>query len=432
MRKRLLLLCILLTLSLVGYKSYRHYYKNSKRPDVSVAGFVDMADGLGRQSVEIIQTLKKKFDVHFQNTRDTYYKDVPKKLHKTLKKRNRPQGKVVIYEDTIMQLEEPLIKTFSKTYEKQVRIAYSMFETSKLSPVFVERLHKYFDAIVVPDPYHVKAYKDSGVTLPIFVIPLGLNLDPFFSTQLKKKPNSPFVFANFSSCEDRKNFPLLVKAFANAFGNRSDVSLLINARRGFDTEIAAVKKVIAEENLTNVTFNINKVSKDVYLENFKSIDCYVSLSKGEGFSIQPREAMALGVPCIVSDNTAQSTICKSQLVKSVASNIIESPIYELFKEDDFGNNYNVDLEEATNALLDVYNNYERYLKLSKEARTWCSKYRFESLEKQYFTLVKPRKIVFGTEDNITENQITTTSKELIEKYKSIYPKLKITCEHTAY
>ncbi|PCI91357.1 hypothetical protein COB11_08495 [Candidatus Aerophobetes bacterium] len=432
MRKRLLFLCIFLTLSLVCYKFYQHHYKNTKRPDVSVAGFVDMADGLGRHSVEIIETLKKKFDVHFQNTRDTFYKDVPKNLHKTLKRRNRPQGKVVIYEDTIMEPEASLIKTFSKTYEKQVRIAYTMFESSRLSPVFVERLHKYFDAVVVPDPYNVKVYKDSGVTLPIFVIPLGLNLDPFFDAKLKEKPNSPFVFANFSSCENRKNSPLLVQAFANAFGNRKDVTLLINARRGFDTEISAVKKVIEDEKLTNVTFNINKVSKDVYVENFKSIDCYVSLSKGEGFSIQPREAMALGVPCIVSDNTAQSTICNSHLVKSVASEIIDSPVYELFVESDFGSNFNVDLVEATNALLDVYQNYEKYLSLSKMAREWCSKYRYENLERLYFTLVKPKHLVFGTEDSITENKITTTSKELIEKYKSIYPKLKITCEHTTY
>lgn len=424
MRYRLLFLCLFVTLIFGGYKFYRHHYKNVKRPEVTVAGFVDMADGLGRQSVEIIQTLKKKFDVHFQNTRDTHYKDVPKKLHKTLKNRKRPQGKIVIYEDTIMQLEEPLMKTFSKKFDPQVRIAYSMFETSRLSSVFVERLHKYFDAVVVPDPYHVKTYQESGVQLPIFVIPLGLNLDPFFNSEIKSKANHPFVFANFSSCENRKNFPLLIKAFSKAFGNSPEVMLRINARRGFDSEIAEVKRVIEEEGLTNVKFTVEKVSSQDYLKNFKSIDCYVSLSKGEGFSIQPREAMALGIPCVVSNNTAQSTICQSQLVRSVESKRVESPVYELFEERDFGENYNVDLEEASAAMLDVYKQYSKYLENREKARNWCSQYRYENLEKLYFTLVKPKAILLGTDNTINEDTITTTSESIIEKYKAIYPHLK--------
>ena len=60
-----------------------------------------------------------------------------------------------------------------------------------------------------------------------------------------------------------------------------------------------------------------------YIEFISTFDCYVNLSKGEGFSIPPRESLALGIPCIISDNTAHKTICDSGLVLPVTSKILQ-------------------------------------------------------------------------------------------------------------
>lgn len=426
MKKLLIILTAALVIPSCFIPNIRKYaHKNLIYPDVTVAGFIQMADGMGRQSVEIINVLKDYFDVHFAKTRDfNILSDVPKHILKIIKDRKRPSGKVIIFEDTLSEPEKCLKDVFNKPRKNQIRLAYSMFETSKIPQDFVNKIQLYFDAVIVADPYNVKTYKDSGVTAPIFVLPLGLDLTNFLEAPLKSEKHSPFVFANFSTCENRKNHLVMIRAFAKAFGNREDVILKINARRGIEPEITLVQEEIEKLGLKNVFFTINCLDKADYLKNFQSIDCYVNFSKGEGFSIQPREAMALGIPVIVSDNTAQSTICRSNLVKSIPSTIEEKAIYESFPSDDYGNNFNICLEDAVLAFQEVFENYEEHLKYAQERREWAKQYEFKSLTPIYKTLVKPKKIILGNEDFLSEDLLITKSETLYNKYLKLYPNLK--------
>ena len=416
------LIFIILIFAIHHSRRYLHHHVIS--PDVTVAGFIQMADGLGRQSVELIDSLKEKFDVHFQKTRPTNWQDTPPYLRSLIQDQSRPLGKVVIFEEALSSPGPLVSKIFNKKKPNQVWLAYSMFETSKIPNAFVDNIQNHFDAVIVPDPYLIEVYKNSGVTKPIFFLPLGLDLNPFINAPLKSKKNTPFVFANFSSCEGRKNHLMMIRAFHQAFGDRDDVLLKINARRGSKEEIAAVLKEIKQLNLHNVTLTINPVDNPTYLKNFLAIDCYVSLSKGEGFSIQPREAMALGIPVIVSDNTAQSTICKSGLAKVVPSPIEEKAVYECFAQEDYGNFFNVHLEDAAKAMLDMFNHYDNYLNRSMEAREWVKQYQYSQLQPIYNTVVKPKRLILGNENLLTDNLLMTTSTELYQKYLKIHPQLK--------
>jgi glycosyltransferase involved in cell wall biosynthesis len=404
---------------------YKYAHRNFIYPDVTVAGFIQMADGMGRQSVELIDVLKDDFDVHFMKTRFIHnLRDVPTRIHSILQDRKRPTGKVVIFEETLSEPEECFKKVFSTLRSNQIRLAYSMFETSKLPQEYVQKIEKYFDGVIVADAYNVKTYRDSGVTVPIFVLPLGLDLDMLMQAPLKSTRHTPFVFGNFSTCENRKNHLLLIRAFAKAFGNREDVLLKINARRGIEPETTLVKEEIEKLHLTNVLFTINAVDKAHYLENFESIDCYVNFSKGEGFSIQPREAMAMGIPCVLSDNTAQSTICHSNLIKSVPSTLAEKAIYESFTAPDYGDNFNTSLDDAAAALEEMFEHYEDYLQKAPQLREWVHQYEFKHLAPLYKSLVKPKKLVLGQQDLLTEECLVTTSETLYKKYLKLYPHLK--------
>jgi len=415
----------LLLIGLLSTFGYRYLYKYVLIPDVTVAGFVRMGDGLGKQSVELVKILKDDFDVHFQKTRSEFCKDeVPRELFPILRNKQRPLGKVVVFEDTLARPLACFEKTFHAMRNKQIRLTYSMFETSKIPPSFVHKLHTYFDAVVVPDSYNTVAYKASGVNLPMFCLPLGIDLDPFVQAPLKKKKNTPFVFASFGSCEARKNYITTIRAFAKVFGNRSDVVLKINARRGPPPEVIAVAQEIGRLGLDNVVFSVGPVSEEQYLKNFQEIDCYVSLSKGEGFSIPPREAMALGIPCIVSDQTAQSTICQSGLVRSVPANILEKAHYETLPDDDYGDFFTVTIDDAAEAFLDMFENYESYLAKGAKARQWATAYESKRLSTLYLSLIKPKKITLGTVNEITEEGLITDSLSLYNKYLKLYPHLR--------
>ena len=52
-----------------------------------------------------------------------------------------------------------------------------MFESSKIPNEWANILNNYFDIVVVPDSYLIEIYKNSGVNLPIFVLPLSISIE---------------------------------------------------------------------------------------------------------------------------------------------------------------------------------------------------------------------------------------------------------------
>ncbi|MGE5195964.1 MAG: glycosyltransferase [Anaerolineae bacterium] len=392
---------------------YRHV-----QPHLSVVGFIKMADGLGRQSVELISALKDDICISFIPSRKSNLKDIPKDTREIVAQKYRRQGKVLFFEDCLWLPGGAFYKKLSSPKkEDQIRISYSMFESTKIPSEWVVILNTYFDAVAVPDKFLIDIYKNCGVTIPIFTLPLGLNIDPLLKMPLKRSRGHPMTFANFSVCDDRKNQLTLVRAFVKAFGkNNQNVRLLINCRRSDDKKIAeAIRREIEEEGLYNVIFSELCLEKDAYLKLFQTVDCYVSLSKGEGFSIQPREAMALGIPVIATSNTAQKTICESNLVRSVASNIRVPASYP-WTNATYGHSFDCEIEDAAQALLDVFEHYDLYLQKAEQSRNWAGQYDYKNLKPFYKTLINPQEVILGEKNQITENALFTDSKELYEKY----------------
>lgn len=386
---------------------------------LKIYGVVKMGDGIGRQSVELMQLLKDEFSIAFVPTRPMDLTDVPEDIVPMLvPEQKRCKSKVALIEDVVrMPGHSPWKKLVKRTSPDQIRIAYTMQESTRIPPDWVYILNGHFDAVAVPDAFLIDVFKNSGVEIPVFEVPLGLYLGPFYKEPLRKKARRPMVFGNLSSCIERKNQLTLIKGFKKAFGNRDDVSLRINYRYGDDHVILPIREELLKSGVQNVHFTKLPLDSAAYLNFFKSLDCYVSLSRAEGFSIQPREAMALGIPAIVTDNTAQSTICKSGFVCSVASNILEPAVYTGWGT--FGKRFDCTIDDVASAFLDMFENYETYLAKTAEAREWVQKYEFKNLKKIYLNLIKPKNVILGDENKITEEYLMTTSQSLYDKYKKL-------------
>lgn len=418
MKSRTILALTLLLACFMSIKAYKIYIQKHLIPDASIVGYVSMKDGIGRQSAELIDVLKDTFDIHFRNTRDVNFEEVPPSIHHILKHRKRPFGKVVIFEDTLSIKDELFERLPLKDLKNHIMIAYSMFESSKIPQGFVDKLNRYFDLVCVPDPYHVNIYKESGVTRPIFVLPLGLSLDPFLTKPLKHTSHTPFVFGTSASCENRKNLPKLAQAFHKAFGDRSDVKLVIHSRRAQPAERKKLLDILETTNSKNISFLEKPLTKNSYMEFFESLDVFVSISKGEGYSISPREAMALGVPVVLSNNTAHKTICALPFVMGIDSDK-EIPAFYDALDLTSGNFYDVDIDVVAKALQEAKNSYPKLLTNSHKLREFAKTSNFSELKKFYNTLINPSFVEFGQDNKITEIGIYTHSKPLIEKYKRI-------------
>lgn len=408
---------IIITNSKNLYEKYKAIVpKNSY--DVTVIGVIKFADGLGRLPIGAIDTLKNKLKMNFITSRHDNYmnlNDVPKSIRSIAKDPNKIAGNISLFFDL------PWL-TWDSPYKfvpnSPIKIAYSMVESDAVPVKWVEILNTAFDAIVVPDQFLVSVYQKSGITKPVFVMPHGIYIEKFLDQPIKKQKNKPFVFGNSAGFWQRKNQACIVEAFAQEFGNNQNVILKLHGRLGEKAQKKQIRNIISKYKLTTIEFIDKSLDETEYLNFMRSLDCYVLLSKGEGFSVTPREALALGIPCIISNNTAHKTICDTGFVKEVEANLLAPAYYSHIKEY-AGNDYNCTTEQARKALRDVYDNYEKYLKKAHQGREWVKQYLYKNLKHKYVGLLKPQKIILSDYNSIENNCLITNSTELYNKYINI-------------
>lgn len=384
--------------------------------DCVVVGFLNFADGIGRQAIGCIDTLvDDDITVTFIPSRVTaplYKQDIPVTVSNLLKEQKYGKYNVAILEDLLTCGPFELYKHVPPA---TIRYAYSMVESTEVSTKWVAILNEHFDAVLVPDQFLVDIYKSSGVIIPIFVLPLGLYCDDMEYIELH--PHVPFVFGFSGSFVQRKNHSVVLEAFAMTFGNNPDVKLILHGRDGNET-YDAIEAFIRKHELTNVELIRCSLSWSEYKKLLTSFDCYVSVSLGEGYSLIPREVLAYGIPCILSDNTAQHSICETGFVYTVPS-LRTSQAYYKHLDEVLGDFFECEVEDVAQALCEVYEHYDEWLKKAFKAREWACQFSYRRLKQRYRSVIKPSFVELGNCDVIEEDHVITTSEELFKKYQNI-------------
>jgi glycosyltransferase involved in cell wall biosynthesis len=403
------LICPITHSSIIRNDRLAHY-------DLTLIGPLNFNDGIGRISVGIIDCLENDVSINWIPTLPIGpQSNLSDHVMRAVNNNNDVAGHVCIFTEILWKPGLLFIDKIPQ--ESLIKFAFSMHESTAIPEQWVMLLNGNFDAVLVPDPWCVDIYKNSGVTIPIFVLPLVTYLDDFLSARPKQHKSVPFIFGNLSGTWNRKNIPFLMEAFVKAFEKtQANVKLVIKTRGGDDwKEAYALHKKYKNK---NIFFKIHGMSWKNYVSAMANFNCYVSFSKGEGFSFSPREAMALGIPVIISDNSAHRTICESGLVKAVKSDILEPAYFSLFNAE-YGHCYGTSLTDAVKAFQDVYYNYEKYLKKIPSARNWVKQYQAHQLKKKYLNVIKPKQVLLGNENIITDDFIMTNSEALYKKYSEL-------------
>jgi hypothetical protein len=386
--------------------------------DLSIVGPIKFNDGIFRLPLVWIEQLKNDLTIDYVSTGYIDLNGISQDTKGIINLAISDRFKEIINQPANVGIFLSSPWTLSKYHDEymtnnKVKIAYSMLESDCIPDEWVHEFNSKFDAVVVPDKYLINVYINSGVKKPIFVLPCGLFLQDFLNQPLKKNKNNIFRFGCSATFSDDKNQKKLLEAFIKCFGNNKKVELYLHGRGGDESSLV---EYIKKNNIKNVIINKKSMGHNEYIDLFKSFDCYVLLSKGEGFSITPREAMALGIPCILSNNTAHISICETGLVEAVESLIVEPSYYFIFGKY-VGNKFDCNIDDVCFSLRKVYNNYESFLDKSLALRDWALKFNYKNLKNLYLSLVKPKKIQLGEKNHIAEEVLITNSIELIEKYK---------------
>lgn len=162
------------------------------------------------------------------------------------------------------------------------RVAVTMFESTKLPPGWVENLNL-CAAVIVPSSFCKRVFEAEGVTVPVHVIPLGV--DETYQPIMREAAAEPFTFLAFGDRGRRKGSHEAIQAFIRTFGDDPRYRLLVKMRER-DMKI----------NILNP--NIDMVQADMSTDElyglYQQAHCLVFAAKGEGFGLPPREFAASG------------------------------------------------------------------------------------------------------------------------------------------
>lgn len=186
-------------------------------------------------------------------------------------------------------------------------VAMVFWEESLLPAETVARINGGFRGILAPSSFVAKALIDSGVSLPIAAAGYAPSLDAFFSLGEQRlsgrRPiDAPFTFLHVSSCFPRKGVDALLAAYAAAFRRSDTVRLVIkgfpNPHNDVAEQIAALRA--GDPELPEITFVNHDLAGDALLDLYRNADVMVLPARGEGFNMPAAEAMAAGIPLIVT------------------------------------------------------------------------------------------------------------------------------------
>jgi glycosyltransferase involved in cell wall biosynthesis len=202
--------------------------------------------------------------------------------------------------------------------------AYTTWETDRLPDESVAILNRY-DRVLVPSRFNVEVFRSSGVTVPIWAVPHIAPAVPDRVGGPAARHGSRFVFYLIATWSTRKAIPDAVAAFLMAFGSQDDVELVIHttpvdvaARARLDpggrigqgrhaqvfraeaTRVSLAKALAGQHDVPDIVLSTRGLDQaDVDRLHLRG-DCFVCLSRGEGWGLGAFEAAAFGNPVIVT------------------------------------------------------------------------------------------------------------------------------------
>lgn len=168
------------------------------------------------------------------------------------------------------------------------------------------------DELWVPSNYTRQAFINSGIPFnKVQIVPNGV--DPWlFQPKGKKYPlptEKKLKFLFVGGTTYRKGFDVLLQSFVSTFTSDDDVALVVKDMgtesfyRGQTAE-DMINQVKNTPNSPEIIYIKHYLSEEEMASLYRACDVFVSPYRGEGFSLPTLEAMACGLPVVVTEGGA--------------------------------------------------------------------------------------------------------------------------------
>lgn len=319
-------------------------------------GSVYSPTGFGKHSREMIKALDKKgLDVQC----DDFY--VPRTDIESLEKFNKP----ILKEMKDINETFTIINDYPNRWDKGhgIRFAYLIHEGSKL-PEHYPKMSEMVDGILVPSKATKNLAKWNGVKKNIYVVPEGVDPDFYYPNDKKEKEKTDtftflFVGSWIGELVDRKGAGLVIKAFHEEFKEEENVELNLKLSTFWAPKFDAKKSILhiigMEDN--RIKFNQEALKPQEVRELYWNSDCFVLPTQGEAFGLTICEAMACGLPVIVTDdrNSGHMDYTKDYVTYVKWEKLVNGDPRFFHPENTFPL---PDVEDLKKKMREVYENYK--------------------------------------------------------------------------
>lgn len=183
-------------------------------------------------------------------------------------------------------------------------IGFTMTEVDKINNEWVTKCNG-MDEVWVPSLFNYQTFLSCGVDMnKLKIMHLGVDTN-IFKPSLHSE-DEIFTFLSISEFIPRKAFDLLLEAFCEEFTGNEPVRLIVKAYENWgknspdnDTLLKlynSIAKKFPSPPLINLVTEI--LPYDTLPSIYQKANCYVSVSRGEGWNLPAIEAMSCGIPTI--------------------------------------------------------------------------------------------------------------------------------------
>jgi glycosyltransferase involved in cell wall biosynthesis len=171
------------------------------------------------------------------------------------------------------------------------------------------------DEIWVPSEFVRRMYVESGVEAErVHVVPNGVDLERFTPAGPELELDAPGVRLLFVGGLIRRKGPdALLEAYRSAFAGRDDVTLVIKDFGGggvyAGTDREGLRAYAAAGELPRVVLLEDELSGEEMAALYRACDVLVHPYRGEGFAMPVLEAMACGLPVVVTGGGPTDEFC---------------------------------------------------------------------------------------------------------------------------
>ncbi len=186
----------------------------------------------------------------------------------------------------------------------KVKVGFTMLEVDGFPAGWVEQANR-MDEVWVPSEFNRRGMLESGVRRPVHLIPLGIDPD-YFHPGIRgfPSPAGERVFLSVFEWGERKEPWLLLRAFSDEFSADEPVRLVckvVNVDRSISLK-GEIERLKLRPGGGRISWLFNQEFPRYQLGClYRSADCFVSASRGEGWNMPLMEAMACGLPAIATD-----------------------------------------------------------------------------------------------------------------------------------